>query len=170
MRYVWDWTHEYARENGYDKGVKSIFYRLVTHYLRIWDQASAERVDVWLANSQNVAKRIKKYYRKDATVVYPPACFDNGEVALGQESSSDMPADKPYFFIVSRLSPYKRIDLAIEACAKLGQPLVIVGEGSDKQRLENLSEQLGAEVAFLGYQNDAIVSQYFAHCLAFLFP
>ncbi len=163
MRYAWDWTHEYARENGYDKGLKSTFHRLITHYLRLWDQSSAKRVDRWLANSKNVAARIKKYYRSEATVIYPPVTIDH----LDRESQS--PTDEPYFFIVSRLSPYKKIDIAIEASARLQQPLVVIGEGNDQNRLEELAAQLKAPVAFLGFQDDAIVNQYFAHCRAFIF-
>lgn len=164
MRYVWDWTHEYARENRYNTGVRSLFARLLTHYLRLWDQASAERVDVWVANSKNVAKRIKKYYRKDATVIYPPV-----EIKT-RDASKEPPTDKPYFLIVSRLSPYKKIELAIEACAKLKQPLVIIGEGSDRQRLEELTQNLKAPVAFLGYQDDQTIAEYYTYCRAFLFP
>jgi glycosyltransferase involved in cell wall biosynthesis len=163
MRFVWDWTHEYARENGYESGVKSVFARLLLHYLRIWDQSSADRVDSWVANSRNVADRIKKYYKADATVIYPPVGVpETGEV-------HEQPADEPYFLIVSRLSPYKKIDLAIEACAKEKQPLVVIGEGSDRERLESLAESLNAPVAFLGYQDDATIRQYYSHCRAFLF-
>lgn len=102
MRYVWDWTHEYAKENGYDSGIKSIPHRLITHYLRLWDQASVPRVDRWVANSANVARRIQKYYHQKAEVIYPPA--DGKTISTSQES----PVDEPYFFIVSRLSPYKK--------------------------------------------------------------
>ncbi len=164
MRYVWDWTHEYARENGYDSGSKSIPHRLVTHYLRLWDQASAERVDRWLANSMNVAKRISKYYRAEATVLYPPVSLPESD------TKSTSPSDKPYFLIVSRLSPYKKIDLAIEASAQTQLPLTIIGEGSDRDRLEKLAAQMQAPVAFLGYQDDKTIAQYYSHCRAFLFP
>lgn len=165
MRYAWDWTHEYARENGYDRGLKGIGYRLLTHYLRLWDQASAERVDSWIANSKNVANRIQKYYRKPATVIYPPVDLPD----TAKATASEPPTDKPYFLIVSRLSPYKKIDLAIEACTHLNQPLVIIGEGSDRERLETLAQQRQAPVVFLGYQDDATIATYYQHCRAFLF-
>lgn len=163
MRFVWDWTSEYARENNYESGFRSVAGRLVTHYLRLWDQASAERVDSWVANSSTVAKRIKKYYRKDATVIFPPV-----EPAVTTET--ERPADEPYLLIVSRLSPYKKIDLAIEASARLHQPLVVIGKGGDEARLRQLAADLNAPVAFLGYQDDATIQQYYAHCRAFLFP
>ncbi len=163
MRFVWDWTHEYAVENRYATGVRSVAGRLLTHYLRIWDQSSAERVDHWIANSQNVAERIKKYYREDSTVIYPP-------VDLPTSSNAAKPSDKPYFLIVSRLSPYKKIDRAIKAAAELQQPLVIIGKGADEERLHQLALDLNAPVAFLGYQDDAVIYQYYEHCRAFLFP
>lgn len=163
MRFVWDWTHEYARENNYESGLRSIAGRLVTHYLRLWDQASVDRVDRWVANSQNVANRITKYYRQNSTVIYPP-------VTAATETNSEQPTDEPYFLIVSRLSAYKKLDLAIEAAARLHTPLVIIGKGSDQARLEVLAQSLDAPVAFLGYQEDSVIAQYYAHCRAFLFP
>jgi glycosyltransferase involved in cell wall biosynthesis len=163
MRYVWDWAYEYARENGYDTGVKSFFHRLLTHYLRIWDQASAERVDVWVANSNYVAKRINKYYRADSTVIYPP-------VSLVPQQNDERPIEEPYFLIVSRLSAYKKIDLAIEATAQTKDRLVIIGEGGDRERLEDLATRLKAPVTFLGYQSDAVIAQYYSNARAFLFP
>lgn len=163
MRFVWDWSAEYAKENNYETGARSVFARLLTHYLRIWDQASAERVDAWVANSTNVAKRIKKYYRKDSTVIYPP-------VDAAVKVSDERPTDEPYFLIVSRLSPYKKIDIAIEASARLQKPLVVIGKGGDRDRLERLAQDLNAPVAFLGFQDDATIQTYYAHCRAFLFP
>lgn len=164
MRYVWDWTHEYARENNYDRGLKSIAGRLVTHYLRMWDQASVPRVDCWLANSANVARRIKKYYRQQSTVIHPPVAIVKPVESLAS------PVKEPYFLIVSRLSAYKRIDLAITAAAKTKQRLVIIGIGQNEIQLKALGKQLKAPVTFLGWQDDATISHYYTHCLAFLFP
>lgn len=166
MRYVWDWTHEYARENSYDTGVRSVFGRLITHYLRLWDQASAKRVDVWLANSQNVKGRIKKYYRAPSEVVYPPVPAS----WQGRQAEGDVSIEEPYFLIVSRLSAYKKIDLAIEACARFRHRLVIIGEGKEHNRLERLARELEAPVTFLGYQDDKVADQYYTHARAFLFP
>ncbi len=164
MRFVWDWTHEYARENNYVSGPRSIAGRLVTHYLRLWDQASATRVDGWIANSTNVAERIKKYYHQEATVIYPP-------VALPTPSSqTDSPEKEPYFLIVSRLSPYKKIDLAIEAAARLKHRLLIIGTGQDRERLIALAQHHQAPVSFLSYQDDQAISRYYSHSRAFLFP
>lgn len=165
MRFVWDWSTEYARENNYETGIRSVFGRLLTHYLRLWDQASAERVDAWVANSATVAKRIKKYYHKDSTVIFPPV-----DAPSTAAETTESPVDNPYFLIVSRLSAYKKIDLAIEAAARLHQPLVIIGKGGDSERLQRLAADLKAPVAFLGYQDDATIQQYYAHCRAFLFP
>ncbi len=163
MRYAWDWTHEYAIENGFDRGAKSYFYRLIMHYLRLWDRSSAERVDVWIANSKNVATRIHKYYRKEATVIYPPV-----ETEYDRKMSKNY-EQEPYFFIVSRLSPYKKIDLAIEACGRLNQKLIIIGDGPDRRRLEQLAKTLGANVEFLGFQTDYAIHRYYEECRAFIF-
>lgn len=162
LRYVWDWTNEYAKENGFDRGIKSIGHRLITHYLRIWDQASAERVDRWLANSENVKKRINKYYHQPSTVIYPP-------VSPPKAIKAASPVDKPYFLIISRLSPYKKIDLAIEACTKTDSKLIIIGEGADRKRLEAMANRHKAPVSFLGYQSDETIGLYYANCRAFLF-
>lgn len=166
MRFAWDWTHQYARENNYHLGLKSIGYRLLTHYFRIWDQASANRVDYWIANSNNVANRLKKYYRVEAEVIYPPVDL------LAEQSESNPNSteiNEPYYLIVSRLSPYKMIDLAIKAVSQTKEQLIIIGEGPDRQRLELLARRLDAPVKFLGYQSDVIISQYYQQARAFLF-
>lgn len=162
LRYIWDWTNEYAQENGFDRGIRSIGHRLITHYLRIWDQASALRVDCWLANSENVKKRIDKYYRQPSTVIYPP-------VSPPKAVSAPSPVNEPYFLIISRLSPYKKIDMAIEACAQTNSKLIIIGEGADRKRLETLAKRLNAPASFLGYQSDEAIGLYYANCQAFLF-
>lgn len=163
MRFAWDWTYEYAKERGFDRGWKSVGYRLMTHYLRIWDYLSSSRVDRYVANAKNVAERIKKYYRQSSTVIYPPV--DMVAAHMGKS-----PLDEPYFFIVSRLSGYKKLDLAIEAAAALKQRLVIIGKGEESERLQALAKSLDAPVTFLGYQDDATIHRYYSHCRAFLFP
>lgn len=151
VRFLWDWTHSYVRPQ--------IFF----HFLRLWDREAARRVDYFIANSKHVAARIRKYYGKDAQVIYPP-------VTRLRATGCELPATpKDYFLIVSQLRPYKQIDIAIEAFKKLGFPLLVVGEGSDEKRLRGLAR--GAKnITFRGCEADGVVAEYYQNCKAFIFP
>jgi glycosyltransferase involved in cell wall biosynthesis len=118
------------------------------------------RVDHFIANSPVVAERIRKYYRRDAVVIPPP-------VDASRFSFDPTAQLEDYFLIVSRLIPYKRIDLAIEACNKLQLPLIIIGDGRDLERLKKMA---GPTIRFLGRLSDKEVLYYYAHCRAVLFP
>ena len=128
--------------------------------LRTWDQTSAMRVDHFIANSPVVAERIRKYYRRDAVVIPPP-------VEARRFSFDPAVHVEDYFLVVSRLIPYKRIDVAIEACNALRLPLVIIGSG---RHLERLKKMAGPTIRFMGRISDEEVLHYYAHCRAFLFP
>ncbi|MCG7407948.1 glycosyltransferase [Paenibacillus sp. ACRRX] len=154
MRYVWDLYHQYMDELR-NPIFKWVLPR-VLHKIRLWDYATAQRVDHFIANSNNVAKRIKKYYGRESVVIHPP-------VNLEQFSISDKIED--YFLIVSRLIPYKRIDLIIEAFNELKWPLVIIGDGYDRKRLEQMA---GSTITFLGYQSDEVIAQYYSKCRGFI--
>ncbi|EPY07916.1 glycosyl transferase group 1 [Paenibacillus alvei TS-15] len=154
MRYVWDLYHQYMEELR--NPLFKWYLPKVLHKIRQWDYVSAQRVDHYIANSYNVANRIKKYYGKESEVIHPP-------VSSEQFYLSDFTED--YYLIVSRLIPYKRIDLVIEAFNKLGWPLVIIGDGYDRKRLESLSE---SNVTFMGYQPDQVIAEYYSKCKAFI--
>jgi len=160
MRFGWDAYVGYLQDQR--KGfLTKIAIRLMMHYIRLWDRSAANRVDYFMANSKTTAQRIKKYYGRQAKVIYPP-------VNVSPESNSPRPSStKEYFLIVSQLTPYKRIDLAIDAFNKLELPLVIIGEGRDKKRLQKMAR---SNVKFLGWQSDEAVRQYFQSCAAFIFP
>jgi glycosyltransferase involved in cell wall biosynthesis len=158
MRWCWNYR-EYVERERLGAFARSALPLLITG-LRIWDQASAMRVDHFIANSPVVAERIRKYYHRDAVIIPPPV-----EVSRFAFDPSTQPGD--YFLIISRLVPYKRIDLAIEACNRLHLPLVIIGAGRDMERLKDLS---GPSIRFLGQLSDEEVLHYYAHCRAFLFP
>ncbi len=157
MRYAWDWTHEYVKEMG-GGALKKIMVRKLLKSVRQWDFLASERVDRYVANSEHVQKRIKKFYRKGSDVVYPP-------VDLKRFKKSTKAAD--YFLIVSRLSPYKRIDLAVELFNKVGRSLVIIGEGS---HLEHLKRIAGPTVELLGNQPDEVVADYMQNARGVIFP
>ena len=157
MRYLWDFYHRYR--NGATVGRWSRpFFTLASHYLRMWDAASADRVDYFVANSQNVASRIRKHYRRDATVIYPPVNVDAGYVA-------DKIGD--FYLVVGHLVDYKRIDLAIAACNRLDRKLHVVGAGEQYARLRKLA---GPSIHFCGPLSDKELGEQYAHCRALLFP
>jgi glycosyltransferase involved in cell wall biosynthesis len=156
MRYLWDFYHRYR--NGTTMGLLSRpFFTLASHYLRLWDIASADRVDYFAANSANVAARIRKHYRRDATVIYPPLYIE-GYLA---ERIDD------YYLAVGQLVDYKRMDLAIIACNRLGRRLHIVGAGEQYARLRSLA---GPTIVFCGSLSQKALNEQYAHCRALLFP
>lgn len=159
MRYAWDDCHKYLREFSYPPLLKKIV-PFAMNYIRAWDRISAERVTHYIANSQCVANRIQKYYRKDSTVIYPPVDISRFYV---NEKVED------YFLIVSRLLPYKRFDIAIEAFRDLKISLKIIGEGPDEKRLKKLARN-APNIEFLGRLSDEKIPEYYSKCQAFIFP
>lgn len=157
MRYAWDWTHEYRDENNL-KGLKSLVYMPLIKYLREWDFVAADRPDVYISNSRNVQKRLKKYYKVNSDIIYPPV--DTERFRIGKEHSG-------YFLIISTLTPYKKIDLAVQMFNKIGRKLVIIGEGSHRNYLESIA---GDNIDFLGFKDDETVKEYLQNCRAFIFP
>jgi glycosyltransferase involved in cell wall biosynthesis len=157
MRYAWDFYTEYLQ--GPDVGtLKRKLIPWLMNYLRMWDRLSADRVDCFVANSRNVAGRIRKHYRREAEVIHPPV-----------ETTYFTPANETedFFLVVSRLVPYKRVDLAIQACNQLQAPLRVIGTGPEMDRLKTLA---GPTVKLLGRVSDAEIKWHYARCRAFLFP
>jgi glycosyltransferase involved in cell wall biosynthesis len=157
MRYAWDWTNEYRDENDL-KGIKGALWTMFLKKLRLWDRLAAERPDTVLANSKNVAERIKKYYRRDSKVIYPPV--DLKRFKLNKKSED-------YFLIVSTLTPYKKVDLAVKLFNKLRRRLVIIGDGPQKDYLKGIA---GKYVEILGFKDDEVVKEYLENCRALIFP
>jgi glycosyltransferase involved in cell wall biosynthesis len=155
MRFAWDLYPEYIRGNSslIKPGV-----RLLLQYFRLWDVQTSNNVDYFIANSNQVRRRIHKHYRRDSTVIYPPADTERFCVAEEQED---------YYLVVSRLVPYKRIDLAIEACNQLQRPLYVIGAGREKARLEKLA---GPTIQFLGWRPDEEVAYHLSRARALIFP
>jgi len=155
MRYAWEQYHEYfpARELGF---LQRCFIPLAMSRLRLWDAATAPRVDFFLANSAHVAARIRRYYGREAVVVNPP---------VSAEQFSPAREAGEYYLVVSALVPYKRIDRAIAACNQLQVPLHIVGDGPERQRLQRLA---GPTVKFFPAAPE--LKEIYNRCRAFLFP
>ena len=127
--------------------------------IRRWDRAAADRFGHFVGISQAVGGRIKKAYGRDARIIFPP-------VEVPREEPSAEVDD--YYLVVSRLAPYKRIDLAVQACTELNLPLVVIGAGRDIERLKSLA---GPTIKFLGFiADDTVVRQYYRRCRAFIFP
>ena len=158
MRWCWNYD-EYVERERLGRISRSVLPFLMTG-LRVWDQMSATRVDHFIANSPVVADRIQKYYRREAVVIPPPV-----EASRFTFDPTIVPDE--YFLIVSRFMPYKRIDLAIEACNHLQLPLVIIGSGRDENRLKSIA---GPTIRFTGRLSDEEVLYYYAHCRAFILP
>jgi glycosyltransferase involved in cell wall biosynthesis len=155
MRCLWDLRTEYYAEMP--RVIQPIF-ALGTHYVRQWDYIAAQHVDHFVANSHYVARRIKKYYNREATVIYPPVETAKGYIA--SNCSGD------YYLSVGRLTATKRIDLLVSACNRLGRRLKIAGAGREEARLKAMA---GPTIEFLGYLPDAELRELYANCKAFIF-
>ncbi len=153
-RYLWSGYKDYFK----NEWLRYLSYPLVS-YLRFWDKAAAQRPDKIIAISQEVARRIKKYYKRESTVIYPPVSIQNSTKRYTLDAN-------PYFLVVSRLVPYKRIDLAVSAFNKLGFPLKIVGTGSESKRLKRLAKR---NIEFLGSLTDEELVKYYKKCVALVF-
>lgn len=155
-RYVWRY-HQYAEQENLGRMTRAALVPFLT-YLRMWDRLAADRVDHFIAISDEVRRRIAKVYRREATIIYPPV-----------DTERFAPAGKPddYYLFVGRLVPYRRLDLLIEAFNALDRPLYIAGSGRDRERLEALA---GPNVRFLGFVDDADLPDLLARCRAFVWP
>ncbi len=157
MRYVWDLYEQYLGQDHVG-WLRRTVAPLFANYLRTWDVASSNRVDYFIANSENVRRRIQRHYHRDAEVIYPPV--DTSFFQLSDHSDG-------YYLIVSALVPYKRVDLAIAVFNQSGETLVIVGTGPDEKRLKRLAR---SNIEFVGWCEAAELVRYYQNCRALIFP
>lgn len=157
MRYAWDDCQKYTADFGFPGLIKKIVPYFM-NYIRLWDKLSAERVDKFIANSNFVAKRIKKYYRKESEIINPPVSVKDFNVKEKQ---------RDYFLMVGRLIAYKRHDIAIQAFNKLGLPLKIIGRGPEMKKLKKIAKP---NIEFLGRVGDEELTKYYSECRGFIFP
>lgn len=167
LRYAWDDTGRFIRESNYPRFVK-LFIPFLIEHIKKWDLKAASGVDYFIANSNFIADKIKRYYKRDAIVIYPPVGITNNS----QPATYDKERD--YYLIVSRLLPYKRIDIAIQAFNELarlpagkGLKLKIVGDGPERKNLEKMA---GKNIEFLGSRYDEELIDIYGECKAFIFP
>lgn len=143
IRYAWDLQHQYLREAGLESGAKAMLARWMLHKIRMWDTRTSNGVDHFIANSNFIAKRIKKVYGRDADVIYPPVDVDSFELEQFKEN---------YYMTASRLVPYKRIDLIVEAFGFMPEKkLIVVGDGPEMAKIKRKAQK---NVEILGYQSD----------------
>jgi glycosyltransferase involved in cell wall biosynthesis len=156
MRYAWHMRSSYFGDRG---GLKARVRDFILAALRAWDRRTAKRVTHFLSISKTVQKRIAECYGRDSRVIYPPVDTDFYCPAPVRREG--------YYLAVSAFAPYKRLDLAVAACNRLGRQLVVIGSGQEEKRLRALA---GPTVHFLGWQPDAVVRDHFRRCRALLFP
>ncbi|MDO8565995.1 MAG: glycosyltransferase [Candidatus Moranbacteria bacterium] len=173
MRYAWDYHETYLGELG-ARGKLRIFTRMLMSYLRVWDRQAAERPDALISNSRFTAARVKKYYRRESEVVYPPAMdlFNKTQNTRSIEAeiprqARDDSGSRRHFLVVSRLTRSKKIDRVIEAFNKLELPLLIVGDGPERARLQAQAEK---NIRFVGFTSDEELAKLYVSARAVIFP
>ena len=161
MRYLWDLYQDYLESFG---PVTRSAFRFSAHRLRLWDYASAARVDRFIANSHNVAERIRKHYRREAEIIHPPV--DHARFCPADGVFKPAAQDAPYVFL-GQLARYKRADLAVRAFNASGRKLLVIGDGEDRKNLEALAQ---GNITFLRRQDDADVARLLQGARGLVFP
>lgn len=160
IRYAWDLQHQYLRESGLDHGLKGWLARLLLHRIRLWDSRTANGVDAFVANSRFIGRRIWKVYRRESDVVYPPV--DVEAFTVGEHKAD-------FYLTASRLVPYKRVDLIVEAFAKMPERrLVVIGDGPERAKIERAAAGY-PNIELLGYQASTVLIDHMRRAKAFVF-
>jgi len=158
MRYAWDLTHQYLKESGLTKGLKSWLARYILHRIRMWDYRTANGVDQFIAISDYIARRIRKVYRRESTVIYPPVDVRNFSLQTEKED---------FYVAASRMVPYKKIDIIVEAFAKMtDKKLIVIGDGPE---LTKIRSKASDNIEFLGFQPTPVLRDYLQRAKAFVF-
>ena len=158
VRYAWDLQHQYLNEAGLARGIKSLLARTLLHYIRNWDARSANGVDLIAANSHFIARRIRKVYRRESTVIYPPVDVDHLSLCTAKDD---------FYLTASRMVPYKRIDIIVEAFSRTpARKLVVIGDGPEMAKIRALA---GPNVTLLGYQPFDVLHDHLQRAKGFVF-
>lgn len=158
IRYAWDLQHQYLRESNLDSGFKGWLVRWMLHRIRIWDVRTSNSVDEFIAISRFIARRIQKTYRRESTIIYPPV--DVSRFSIKEEKES-------FYVTASRMVPYKKIDLIVEAFSTMpDRKLIVIGEGPD---FEKVRAKAGPNIQIMGYQDDAVLIDHLQRARAFVF-
>lgn len=156
LRYAWHFYHQYLQEKRLHSGLRGWLVQIFLHYMRLWDRSAADRVDRFVALSQWVAHGVWRAYRRPAEVIYPPVDTDR---------FSPHHPRQDYYLTVSRLVPYKKVDLLVAAFSELGQPLVVVGDGPEYRRLSRMA---APNIKLLGQRPDDEVTELMGRAKAFV--
>lgn len=158
IRYAWDLQHQYLRESGLSEGLKGFIAKYLLHKIRIWDYRTANGVDHFIANSKFISRRIHKVYGRSSDVIYPPVDVNNFTLNENKDN---------YYFTASRLVPYKRIDLIVDAFNEMPEKkLVVVGDGSEMDKIKSKAK---GNIEILGYQPNNIMQKHMQNAKAFVF-
>ncbi|HBC7113708.1 TPA: glycosyltransferase family 4 protein [Raoultella ornithinolytica] len=158
IRYAWDLQHQYLREAGLNKGIKAMLARLVLHKIRMWDCRTANGVDHFIANSKFIARRINKVYGRKADVIYPPVDVERFTLQNNKQE---------YYLTASRMVPYKRMDLIVEAFSHMpDKKLVVIGDGPEMNKIKAKASK---NIELLGYQSNAALQEHMQNAKAFVF-
>ncbi|MFN8770744.1 MAG: glycosyltransferase family 4 protein [Neisseriaceae bacterium] len=163
MRYAWDLQFQYLKESNLVSGLKSWIVRYFLHKIRIWDVRTNNGVDYFIANSKYIAKRIKKIYRRESKVIYPPVEIKKDISLLPYNEKED------FYLSASRLVPYKKIDLIVEAFIKMAdKKLIVIGDGPDMKKIRKLAAN-HPNIQIMGYQPDKVLHDKLSKARAFVF-
>lgn len=158
IRYAWDLQHQYLEQSNLTRGLRSIMARAVLHYIRNWDTRTSNAVDHFVANSQFIARRIKKVYHRDSRVIFPPV--DVQSFLVGEDKED-------FYLTASRMVPYKKIDLIVEAFSRMpGKRLVVIGDGPEMRAIR---AKAGPNIEILGYQPFSVLHDHMRRAKAFVF-
>lgn len=158
IRYAWDLQHQYLKEAKLDKGLKGLLAKYLLHKIRMWDVRTSNGVDHFIANSKFISRRVKKVYGRDADVIYPPVEVERFDFNDNKED---------FYLTASRMVPYKRMDLIVEAFANMpDKKLVVIGDGSEMPKVK---KKAAANIEILGYQPDQVLHDYMRKAKAFVF-
>jgi glycosyltransferase involved in cell wall biosynthesis len=158
IRYAWDLQHQYLKETNLTSGLKGSLAKIILHYMRIWDLRTSNSVDHFIANSEFIARRIDKIYRREATVIYPPVDIESFTLHNSKED---------FYLTASRMVPYKKVDLIVEAFNEMpDKKLVVIGDGPDQQKIKAKAKK---NIEFLGFQPSNILKYYMQRAQAFIF-
>lgn len=157
MRYIWDLQAQYLKEIGLDKGIRGTAVKAFLNRIRRWDISTSKTVDFFIANSYYIRERIKRAYGRDASVIYPPVDIENFHV----NEKKDV-----FFLTVSRMVPYKKVELIVEAFARTGLPLIVIGDGPDFGKIRKKAKK---NIELMGYLKNDVLKMYMQKARAFIF-
>lgn len=160
IRYAWDLEHQYLKEAGLDKGLKGWIAKAILHYMKIWDTRTTNGVDHFICNSKFVARRIWKCYRREAEVIYPPVDVEAFEYCDQKED---------FYLTASRMVPYKKMDLIVEAFTQMpDKKLIVIGTGPDFNKIQKIA-QGHDNIKLIGYQPFSVLKDHMQRAKAFVF-